>query len=384
VNAVAIVGEVPFGGENPRLGVFRVQSSQGSVEAEMLPKNRERNHSIPSSMRAVQLDEPNGRLTLREIPVPRPQAGQVLIRMAAAPINPSDLGALSGVSYSGERQYPFTPGIEGSGTVIAAGGGLRSRWLNGRRVACSAPMRGNGTWAEYMVTSAQVCAPLKKNVGLERGAMLLVNPFSALAMFEIAKRGKHRAIVSTAATSALGRMILRLGNRHNIPVIHIVRRQAQVDWIRGLGGEYTLNSGDADFVGQLRTMAHKLHASLLLDAIGGSMTQQLADAAPFGSTILLYSRLSAQRSIIDPMTAVSRNLHFDGWFLPNWLREKNFLQSLRFSLQAQSLLATDLQSPIHKRLPLAAAQEGVEVYLHNMTAGKILLVANPQEVAIDG
>jgi NADPH2:quinone reductase len=56
------------------------------------------------------LDEPNGKLTLREIPVPRPSAGQILIRMAAAPINPSDLGALSGASYSGERKYPFTPG----------------------------------------------------------------------------------------------------------------------------------------------------------------------------------------------------------------------------------------------------------------------------------
>jgi len=71
------------------------------------------NHSIPAMMQAVQLDKPNGSLTLHEIPVPRPQAGQVLIRMAAAPINPSDLGALSGLSYSGNRQFPFTPGLEG-------------------------------------------------------------------------------------------------------------------------------------------------------------------------------------------------------------------------------------------------------------------------------
>src|SRR5689334_15413949 len=152
-------------------------------------------------MHAVQLEKPNGGLTVRKIPVPRPQAGQVLIRMAAAPINPSDLGALSGVSYSGQRTYPFTPGIEGSGTVIEAGAGLMPRLLNRRRVACSALMPGDGTWAEYLVTSAQLCVPLNKNVSLERGAMLLVNPLSALAMFEIAKHGKHRAIVSTAAAS---------------------------------------------------------------------------------------------------------------------------------------------------------------------------------------
>jgi NADPH:quinone reductase len=335
-------------------------------------------------MHAVQLDEPNGKLTLREVLVPRPQAGQVLIHMAAAPINPSDLGSLSGLSYSGKRQFPFTPGLEGSGTVIEAGAGFMPRLLNGRRVACSALLTGDGTWAEYMVTSAQSCIPLNKNVSLEQGTTLLVNPLSALAIFDIAQRGKHRAIVSTAAASALGGMILRLGKRRDIPIIHVVRRQAQVDWVRGLGGEYILNSSDPDFIDQLRTMAHKLQATLLLDAISGSMTQQLADAAPFGSTILLYSRLSDEACIIDARTALVKDLHFDGWFLPNWLGKKNLLQVLQLSGQAQSLLGTDLQSPIHKRFPLAAAQKGLETYVNNMGAGKILLVANPQEVTLDG
>ena len=334
-------------------------------------------------MHAVQLDEPNGSLTMREIPVPRPQMGQVLIRMAAAPINPSDLGSLSGLSYSGKRQFPFTPGLEGSGTVIEVGEGIMPRLLNRRRVACSALLTGDGTWAEYMVTSAEQCVPLNKNVSLEQGATLLVNPLSALAMFEIAQRGKHRAIVSTAAASALGLMILRLGKRRNIPVIHVVRRQAQVDWIRSLGGEYVLNSTDADFVEQLRTLTHKLKATLLLDAISGGMTKQLAEAAPFGSTIQLYSLMSFQDSIIDSRTAFVKNLHFDGWFLPNWLGEKNLLQALQLFQQAQSLLATDLKSPIHKRFPLAKAQQGLEMYVSNMSAGKILLVANPQEVALD-
>src|ERR1041385_2500581 len=139
------------------------------------------NHSLPSTMHAVQLDKPNGQLMLREIPVPRPQAGQVLVRMAAAPINPSGLGALAGLSYRGERRFPFTPGLEGSGTVIEAGSGIMPRLLNGRRVACSALLTGDGTWAEYMVTSAQSCIPLNKNVSFERGATLLVNPLSALA-----------------------------------------------------------------------------------------------------------------------------------------------------------------------------------------------------------
>ena len=340
------------------------------------------NHPIPSTMRSVQLDEPQGHLRLREVPMPRPKAGQVLIRMAAAPLNPSDLGALSGLSYSGTRQFPFTPGLEGSGTIVEAGEGMMPRLLNGRRVACTAPLTGNGTWAEYMVTSAELCIPLNKNVSLEQGSMLIVNPLTALAILEIAQRGKHRAMVSTAAASALGGMLLRLGKRRNLPIIHIVRRQAQVDGIRELGGEYVLNSSDDDFVEQLQTLAHKLQATLLLDAISGTMTQQLATAAPFGSTILLYSMLSFQDCTLDSRTAFVKNLHFDGWFLPNWVAEKNLLQTLQLSQQAQSLLATDLQSPIHKRFPLAEAQKGLETYLNNMGAGKVLLVADPQEVAL--
>lgn len=338
---------------------------------------------IPSTMHAVQLDEPNGKLTLREIPVPRPGANQVLIRMAAAPLNPSDLGALAGSTYGGVRTFPFTPGIEGSGTVIDVGSGFMPRLLKGRRVACSAVLTGDGTYAEYMVTSANLCVPLNRSVSMEQGAMLLVNPLSALAIFEIARRGKHRAIVSTAAAGVLGGMILRLGKRHHIPIIHVVRRQEQVALVRARGGEFVLNSTDTDFVEQLRAIAHTLHATLLLDAIGGAMTRQLADAAPYDSTLLLYSNLSQKNIETDPLMWLVKNLHAHGWFLSNWLATKNLVQVLQLSRQVQSLLATDLQSPVRKRLPLSAAQQGVQEYIQLMTTGKILLVADPQQVRLD-
>ena len=329
-------------------------------------------------MQAAQQDEPNGLLSLRELPVPTPQAGQVLVRMSAAPINPSDLGSLRGFSYSGERKYPFTPGLEGSGTVVAAGEGFLPSFLNGKRVACSAPTNGNGTWAEYMVTSAKLCVPLTRNVSLEQGSMLLVNPLSALAMIEIAQREKHPAIVSTAAASALGGMILRLGKRANLPVIHVVRREEQAALVRARGGEIVLSSSKEDFNERLRAMAQQLKATLFIDAISGEMTGQLAEAAPYGSTIVLIARLSQQESQFDARTALTKHLHIRGWFLSNWLREKNLLQALQLTQQSQSLLDTVLQSPIHKRLPLSAAQEGVDTYSHDMTAGKILLIADLQ------
>lgn len=335
-------------------------------------------------MQAVQLDSPNGMLTVREVPVPHPRKNEVLVRMAAAPFNPSDLGSLSGQSYRGAHRFPFTPGLEGSGRVVQAGQGLMPRYLKGRRVACAALLDGDGTWAEYMVTSAAQCVPFNANVGLEQGAMLLVNPLSALAFFEIAKNGKHRAIVSTAAASALGWMILRLGKRYGVPIIHIVRRQEQVELVQARGGEFVLNSSDPDFVARLGELTKKQSATLLLDAISGDITQKLIDAALYDSTILLYSRLATNNAEIDARTVLVKNLHLDGWFLANWLAGKNLIARLLFSRKAQSLIGTDLASPVHERLPLSGAQQGLQEYVCNMTAGMVLLVANPQEVMIDG
>jgi len=110
--------------------------------------------------------------------------------------------------------------FEGSGTVVAAGPGLLPRLWLGKRMACAVSSFG-GTWAEYL-THATLCVPLRNNLSLEQGAMLLVNPMTALAFFDIVKRGKHAAITSTAAASALGRMIVRLSQRHRVPVIAVV------------------------------------------------------------------------------------------------------------------------------------------------------------------
>ena len=112
--------------------------------------------ALPTNMQAVLLEQPGGPLTVGQIPVPQAGPGQVLIRMVASPINPSDLGFLKG-SYGFQRPFPIVPGLEGSGTVVAAGSGLLPRLLIGKRVACSAAT--GGAWAEYLVTPASSCFP---------------------------------------------------------------------------------------------------------------------------------------------------------------------------------------------------------------------------------
>jgi NADPH:quinone reductase len=131
--------------------------------------------AIPDSMRAVQLRAYDGRpesIAVVEMPVPRPGPGEVLVRVFASPINPSDLMFIRGL-YGFKKPLPSVSGFEGSGTVVEAGAGMMPRFLKGRRVACTAADPGvtGGLWAEYVVTSAQFCIPLRKDVDLEQGAV---------------------------------------------------------------------------------------------------------------------------------------------------------------------------------------------------------------------
>jgi len=338
---------------------------------------------IPERMQAVQLEENGGPLLVRQIPVPRPGPGEVLIRMAASPINPSDLFFLAG-NYAFQKPFPVVPGLEGSGTVVDAGKGLVPRMWMGKRVACAAAQTSDGTWAEYMVTSAMLCFPLPKNLSLEQGAMLIVNPMTALSFFDIAKSEKHAAIVSTAAASALGRMIIRLGRQNGLPVINIVRRQEQVELLESLGAQYVLNSLDEGFPDRLHTLAHQLKATLILDAVGGGLTQQLLDAAPFGGTVLVYSNLSGEPCIFNAETLIFGDKKVAGFFLSNQAAKKSFIARLWFTQRVKKLATEALQTAVQKKLPLTAVQEALEIYQTNMTAGKVLLVANPAEVPQTG
>jgi NADPH2:quinone reductase len=161
---------------------------------------------IPEMMQAVRLESPGGLLTIGTVQVPQPKDGEVLVKIASAPVNPSDLMRIKSI-VSKEELISFIPGIEGSGTVVSAGKGLLPKLWLGKRVACSSLNPASGTWAEYMVTPASFCFPIPKSISDEQGSMLLVNPMTAVAFFDIIKKEKHKAIVNAAAAGALGGMI---------------------------------------------------------------------------------------------------------------------------------------------------------------------------------
>jgi NADPH:quinone reductase-like Zn-dependent oxidoreductase len=327
--------------------------------------------SIPDRMFAIRQKEAGGPLSYEEIDVPRPLRGEVLVKMDSAPINPSDLALIKG-GYL-ERKYPFTPGLEGSGKVILSGGGILPSLRVGSRVACSPNPGADGTWAEYMITSAMQLVPLPKSVSLEMGSMMLVNPMTTMAFVHLARKEKHRAIVNNAAASSLGKMLNRMCQLHKIPIINIVRRESQAKELKALGATYVLNSSNSSFESELKELAEQTEATLFLDAITGSQTSLLLRAAPAGSKVMVYARLSGEACQADPAELIREDKQIVGFQLGNWLKKQNMLFKLRFLSKVKKHLDKELSSDIRHKLPLSKVEEALADYQEKMSEGKIIL-----------
>jgi NADPH:quinone reductase len=334
-------------------------------------KNQKMN--IPEKMQAVHLEKPGGQLVIKTVNVPRPGKGEVLVRMAASPVNPSDLQRIRNVTDVRDLAA-FIPGLEGSGTVVNSGKGLLpALWLN-KRVACSAVSPTSGTWAEYMVTSASYCFPIPETISDEQGSMLLVNPMTAVAFFDIILSEKHKAIVNTAAAGALGGMIRLLGTKHHVSVINVVRNESQVTMLREAGEKFILNSSDKGFRDDLKVLSHELNATLGLDPVNGSYTQVLLEALPYGGIVIVYGNLAGteEGTTLRPLVLDNKKLH--GFYLGNWMKDKGMIKTVRNLMKVKQLLKSDIRITVQNRFPLDKAQLAVDTYLSNMTNGKVLLI----------
>ncbi len=333
---------------------------------------------IPDQMTAVVLDSYSGVEALRveRRPVPKPGPNQVLVEVAASPINPSDLAFLEG-RYGFKKPCPVVPGLEGAGIVVAVGAGMMGRYLLGKRVACLRQAVGDGVWAEYVVTSATGGAlPLHRSVSLEQGAMSAVNPLTAIAFLEIAKQGKHKAMVQTAAASSLGQMVHRLSQSEGIQAIHVVRRDAQVEFLKRQGAAMVFNSNAPDFDQKLHDACCQYQARLAFDAVAGPLTQQLLEALPPLGKVTVYGGLSYEPAQASPEQLIFQNKTVDGFWLGPWLARKNRIEVLLMWRRAQKLLSTELRSEIRAQYPFQQAKKAVQEYQSQMTGGKILLRPN--------
>jgi NADPH:quinone reductase-like Zn-dependent oxidoreductase len=233
-----------------------------------------------------------GRLSISvaEVPVEAPGEGEILVRVEAAPINPSDLlnllgpaelssmaGAGSGsgrvltaavpesrlLAFNARLDQAVPVGNEGAGTVVGSGPDLKH--LLGKKVSALA----GGMFCRYRTISAELCIVLPDGTSAAEGAALLVNPLTALAMVETTRREGHHALVHTAAASNLGQMLTRICQIDGIDLVNIVRSQAQVDLLKTMGARYAVNSTGADFRSELADAIGATGASIAFDAVGG-------------------------------------------------------------------------------------------------------------------
>lgn len=328
--------------------------------------------NIPQKMRAVVQSSQGGKLEIRMVDIPKPGKGQVLVKMEYSSINPSDLSMLQG-TYVNEPKYPIVPGIEGSGTVVAVGGGIIPALRMGKRVSCTSTAELGGTWAEYMLTSAMHVIPAPDKVDFIQASSLIVNPLTALAFVDIMKKHKAKAFVNNAAGGALGRMLVALSKKENFNVVSVVRNENQLQTLKKLGAKYVLDSSDNNYIGELQKLVKELDIKLFFDALGGKSTNDYILSGLEGSTIYLYANLSEEKSFFDSRILLQQKKEIKGFYLGNYSSSQGLVKTLKSIKKAHQLLGEELNTTISNTLPLEKVEEAVEFYKNNMSKGKVLL-----------
>lgn len=251
--------------------------------------------SIPATalqLRSLVQADGTLQLSLEPTPVPAPGPDEVLIRVQATPINPSDIGLLFGpadlssVKVAGSSDRPVVTariperamhgmaarvgqsmpvGNEGAGLVVAAGSSPAAQSLLGRTVAAI----GGAMYAQYRAVPAAQCLPLPDGATAAEGASCFVNPLTALGMVETMKREGHTALVHTAAASNLGQMLNRICQKDGIGLVNIVRRPEQAAMLRGIGARHVCDSSTPEFMAELTDALASTGATIAFDATGG-------------------------------------------------------------------------------------------------------------------
>ena len=253
------------------------------------------------------------RLSLEQVTLAPPAAGEVIVQIEAAPLNPSDLGLMFGPADLSTMQVQVTTGQpaitatvhehhlgalkkrldlslpvgnEGAGTVVAAGEGAQH--LLGREVAAIP----GGMYAQYRKLRADECTVLPPDTTAAEAAAMFVNPLTALGFVETMRREGYSALVHTAAASNLGQMLVKICQADGIPLVNIVRSQQQVELLRGIGATYVLDSSAPDFKARLVDAVAETGATLGFDAVGGKLAGQILTAmeAAIDRKTIEYSR----------------------------------------------------------------------------------------------
>ena len=328
--------------------------------------------NFPSSMKGLVLKTFNEDLAVEDLEVPRPVKGEILVKIDSAPINPSDWAFLRGL-YASPKKLPVVAGFEGSGIVMATGNDFFSRRLLGKKVALFAPNTGNGTWAEYTLTQAATAIPLKKDLSLEQGSMLLVNPLSVIAMISISKKKRIKAIANTAGASALGQLLNKMCRQNGLQCVNVVRRPEQVELLKKNGAQFILDSSSPNFNTEMRDLFKQLNVEIAFDALSGAMVSQLLAALPKDGEVMVYGALSEEEMKVPHGRFIFEGKKISGFWLSHWIKQQSMFTLLQAFNKAQKFLSREHEIQIKGRMSLTEVNEGLNTFPENMSAGKILI-----------
>jgi NADPH:quinone reductase-like Zn-dependent oxidoreductase len=326
-------------------------------------------------MKAVVFDrfgDPAEVLQVRDLPMPEPGPGQVRVRMLYSPINPSDLLVVRG-EYGRLPELPATPGFEGVGVVEASGGGLLGRLRRGRRVAVLNGKGGN--WKEHVIVPAKQVVPVPDELKDEQAASFFVNPASALVMIQyVLKVPRGAWVLQTAAGSALGRMIIRLGRHLGFRTINVVRRREQVQELLHAGGDVAICSSEDSIEEWVRKITGGEGVCYAVDAVGGATAAAVARSLSIGGRLLLYGTLSGEPLQLDPRVLMAGDRKIEGFWLSNWVSRQSALTMLVLFRRIKKLMiAGVLTSEVGQIFPIGNLQMAVLEAIKAGRHGKTLL-----------
>lgn len=365
-------------------------------------------------LRSLVTEDGTLELSLHEVPVLEPGADEVVVRVEASPINPSDLGLLipsaadmSAATVTGTSERPVVTaplregalaglsarlgdslpvGNEGAGTVVAAGSSATAQALLGKTVGIA----GGGMYAQYRVVNAAACLVLPDGATAKEGASSFVNPLTALGMLETMRREGHSALVHTAAASNLGQMLVKACLADGVPLVNIVRKAEQEELLRGLGAEHVCNSTSPSFETDLFEALKATSATLAFDATGGGTLasqilngmEQAANATAaqysrYGSAV--HKQVYIYGSLDTGPTVLTRNFGMawgvGGWLLTPFLAGAGPETIARLRARVAAELTTTFASTYTQEVSLAGMlkPEAFNSYLQKATGEKYLV-----------
>ncbi|MCR9134419.1 MAG: zinc-binding dehydrogenase [Alphaproteobacteria bacterium] len=320
-----------------------------------------------------QIDRLDRYIEATTLPTPEPADGQVLVKMRMASINPSDLHFIKG-EYGKPREKGAPAGFEGVGEVVA-GNGAHAESLVGKRVAFTVGENGSGAWSEYALTDAATCIPVRDDMRDEDAAGHVVNPLTAMAMFDIVGSTGSKSFIMTAANSQLCKLMTALGRDNDIAPIAIIRNEAQAQHLKDLGAKHVLDCTASDFATQMKQIIQAEKPRVMLDAVANQMSADVFAMMPNRARWVVYGILDPEPPALKEMgQLIFMQKQIEGFWLTRWFMSTAPEEQMRTIGEVQKRFVTGAwQTEVAETVRLGDAMSHLADALRSPN-GKVMLI----------